>query len=270
MRNKILLVFTAILVVISGCDKDDLTESTVVTTSIPEIGVELAQPSYVFGIGGGDINKSIPDTLAIAVDSVYGFENGFGGKTGKDSIYILKSQIIDGWPDTTAVGAYTLQFEAVNTINYKVPFNINVVVAGPIDNPGPTDISGTYRRTSNNFAITISEIFEGVYLIQNPGGADVALQPYLLYNYKSSSGADSLAFPTQTNPCGGGLKLVAPTAPEGLTSGDYDSQSPAITSYSPITLSWRVFEFEDTAPSTAHPGEALCQWGLGIRTFVKQ
>jgi hypothetical protein len=271
MRNKILLIIASILIGFSACDKDDFTDSTVVTTSQPVVALEFAQSSYVFAIGAGDILKTIPDTIAIAVDSLYGFESGFGGKTGKDSVYILKSGIIGGWPDTTEVGAYSLQFESpLNTINYKVPFSINVVVAGPIDNPGPTDISGTYKRTSNNFPITISKIFDGVYLIQNLGGAGVTPHPFLLYNYKSSAGNDSLAFPTQPNECGSATKLVAPSAPDGLTSADYDKLSPAIISLSPLTLSWKIFTFGDTNPGTSTTS-SVCTWGnVAVRTFVKQ
>jgi hypothetical protein len=56
-----------------------------------------------------------------------------------------------------------------------------------------------------------------------------------------------------------------------LSSSDYSAMHPpVITATSPLTLSWRVYEFPSASSSSAHTGAALCQWGLGVRTFEKQ
>lgn len=179
--------------------------------------------------------------------------------------------MVGGWPDTTVSGGSSISFSKVNKLGYKANESLNIVLAEPIANPGPTDISGTYIRPSNGITFDITKVFDGVYVIDNPGGGAVAPNPYLLYNYKSSTGVDSLAFPTQTNPCGGGLKLVSPSAPLSLTSQEYDqSYPPAIIATNPLTLSWIVLEFPDTSPGSANPGSALCQWGTSARTFEKQ
>ena len=132
-------------------------------------------------------------------------------------------------------------------------------------------MEGTYKRTANGVLIELKKVFDGVYVIDNPGGAAVAPFPYLFYNYKNALGGDSLAFPIQSNPCAGGLQLVAPGAPLSLTSAEYSAQHPpAITATSPLTVSWKVFEFPAARASSGHTGVALCQWGTGVRTFEKQ
>jgi hypothetical protein len=271
MINRFLFIIAASLLLFTGCNKGDIIPSTANPVSIGEIVTLYASPSYVIAVGSGKVFKTVPDTIAKVVDSVYGFEGGFGGKTGKDTIYLKKSDLGGGWPDTTKAGGYSLEFQKFNTFGYRTHHNVNIVLAGQISNPGPTDISGTYKRTANNYVITIDKIFNGVYLITNPGGGAVAAQPYLLYNYKNVSGNDSLAFPIQTSTCGNGLKLVSTTAPDGLTAQQYDkSHPPAITSTSPVTLSWRVLEFPGVSSGSTHPGFALCAWGTGVRTFIKQ
>ena len=258
------------LVAFAGCNKGDITPSETKSLSVPTIATQFANDTYIFGLGSGQINKSIPELVAVAVDTVYGFEGGYGGKTGKDSIQLKKSQ--GSWPDTTKAGAGKLTIEAFNMLGYKVEQTVTIVVAAPNTNPGPTDLAGNYKRTSNGYLISLTKVFNGVYVIDNPGGAAVALQPYLLYNYKSSTNTDSLAFANQTNPCGGGLRLVSSTAPNGKASSEYNKYPPLITSLSPVTLAWKIFEFPSTSSSsiTAAP-DALCQWGAtATRTFEKQ
>ncbi|MCC6583046.1 MAG: hypothetical protein IT271_05040 [Chitinophagales bacterium] len=270
MKNyNIILLSVLILSVLVSCKKD-FEPSKPVVVSLPYVAEYYVDETYVIGIGSGvSIYQSIPDTVALVVDSLAGFSNGFGGRTGKDSAYVLKSDIVS-WPDTTKSGGYTLKFEKFNSNNYLVSIPSNIVLASPIENPGPTDLEGTYTRTANGYVIEISKISDGVYLIDNPGGAGVALQPYLLYNYSNSLGQDSLAFAAQLNPCGSFTKLVSPLAPMNLTVGEYDeAYPPAIISTSPVTLQWKIFEFADNSSDFSHNGNALCQWGTGVRTFIK-
>lgn len=273
MKNKFLLLLTLAAgstALFVACYKTAENDSHAQATSIPYIAIQYLQDAYVYGQGQSTLYSDIPDVVAVAVDSVVGFEGGYGGKTGSDSIQIHKSEIL-GWPDTTTVGGYSIRFEKFNRSNFKASLGSNIVIAGAIANPGPTAMEGTYARTSNGVLIDLKKVFDGVYVIDNPGGAGVAPFPYLFYNYMSSTGTDSLAFPIQKNPCGGGLQLVGPGAPASLTSAEYSAQyPPAITSYSPITLSWRVYEFPAASASSSNTGAALCQWGLGVRTFEKQ
>ena len=274
MKNKI-LIFSSLLLAgsilfVAACKKIEDADSTVTLTSIPFVYQQNINDAYVYGQGATTIYSDIPDVVAIAVDTVVGFEGGYGGKTGMDTIQVKKSDIL-GWPDTVGLGGKSITFEKFNKANYKVTITSNIVIAGAIPNPGPTAMEGIYKRTANGVLIEIKKVFDGVYVIDNPGGAGVAPFPYLLYNYRSSSGGDSLAFPIQPNPCHGGLQLVGPTAPLSLTSAEYTSTyPPAITATSPLTVSWKVFEFSSARPTSLHPGAALCQWGVGVRTFEKQ
>jgi hypothetical protein len=274
MKNKylnIIFLLSALLFVATSCDDTEEVKSTPKATSIPFIAESFIEPAYVYGFGQTNIYNDIPDVVAIAVDSVVGFVGGYGGKTGMDSIKVLKSDIIS-WPDTVAVGGYSLTFQKFNKAEYKATLGTNIVIAGSIPNPGPTDLAGTYKRTSNGFLIEIKKVFPGVYVIDNPGGAGVLPFPYLLYNYDDGSGGDKLVFPIQPDPCPpSGLQLVGPTAPNGLSSADYSTNfPPIIAARTPLTLQWRVYEFPQANPNSTHTGEALCQWGLGIRTFEKQ
>jgi hypothetical protein len=134
-------------------------------------------------------------------------------------------------------------------------------------------MEGGYLRAATGVTIQLKKVFDGVYVIDNPGGgAGVTLFPYLFYNYKSSSGTDSLAFPIQPNECGGGLQLVGPTAPFSKRASEYAaSYPPIIASTAPLTFQWRVFTYSSSSASALQPGNGgLCTWGVGVRTFVKQ
>jgi hypothetical protein len=273
MKNKFHFIgalAALLLLVVASCKKVEPADSMPQPTSIPYIAVQYISDAYVYGLGQSNIINDVPDVVAIAVDSVVGFEGGYGGKTGSDSIKILKSEILE-WPDTTGVGGYSIGFEKFNRANFKAFIGSNIVIAGAIPNPGPTAMEGTYKRTSNGVLIELKKVFDGVYVIDNPGGAGVPPFPYLFYNYKNAAGGDSLAFPNQGNPCKGGLQLVGPDAPVSLASSDYTSTyPPLIIATSPLTFRWKVFEFPAASTSSAHTGAALCQWGLGVRTFEKQ
>lgn len=273
MKNKILFLSAVLaggVLLTTACEKTIESDSVPQTTSIPYIAEQFIEPAYIYGEGATHIYTDVPDVVAIAVDSVVGFEGGYGGKTGSDSIKILKSEVL-GWPDTIAPGGKSFTFEKFNRSGFKAKLSSNIVIAAPNPSPGPTALEGTYKRTSNNFLIEIKKVFDGVYVIDNPGGAGVPPNPYLLHNYRNSAGGDSLAFANQPNPCGGGLQLVGPSAPSSLRSSDYSTNyPPIIAATTPFTLQWRVYEFPSASASSAHTGAALCQWGLGIRTFEKQ
>lgn len=273
---NLILIILASLFVITACEKtNNEGSSTPIATSLPYLVEDsiFINAAYVYGFGHTNVYNDIPNVVAIAEDTVVGFPGGYGGKTGRDHIHILKSDIT-GWPDTVAIGGYSLNFEKFNSASYKASIGTNIVIAGPIqapNKPGPTDLAGTYKRTSNGVLIELKKVFDGVYVIDNPGGAGVPPFPYLFYNYDDGSGGNKLVFPIQPNPCGGGLQLVGPTAPFNLTSADYSNlYPPIITATSPLTLQWRVFEFPAAKASAINDGTALCQWGLGIRTFEKQ
>jgi len=274
MKNKILLlssVLAGCILLVVACKKIEDADSLAFGFSQPFLYELNVAPAYVYGAGNTHLYSDLPGVLAVVVDTVSGFEGGYGGHTGSDTLKILKSDILE-WPDTSAIGGKVISVTKSNRAGYPITVGANAVIAASINNPGPTALEGSYVRTANGFAIEIQKVFNGVYVIVNPGGAGtVAPFPYLLYNYKSASGGDSLAFPIQTNPCGGGLQLASPAAPFSLTSAEYTAQyPPAITATSPLTFSWRVLEFSTATPSARNNGSSQCQWGTAVRTFEKQ
>ncbi len=273
MKNKILLcssLFAGCLLLIMACHKIEDNDSQVISTSIPYVAFQFVEDAYVYGEGQTSIYSDLPDVLGIVVDTVVGFEGGYGGKTGMDSLKILKSEI--DWPDTTSLGGKNITLARFNKANYQTSIATNIVIAGAIPNPGPTALEGNYLRAATGYILQIQKVFPGVYVVNNPGGAGtVAPFPYLLYNYRSSTGQDSLSFPIQPNPCHTATQLVSPTAPNDLTSEVYTAQhTPKITSMSPLTLSWKVFTFGAVRTTATHNSASVCQWGLAVRTFIKQ
>lgn len=288
MKNKFLLgalsLMGAASLVFTACKDEQDIDSVAKQVSIPQIvcdpdpaDPDVCHPrvymaaAYVYGQGQATLQADIPDVVAIAVDTVYGFEGGYGGKTGADTVKITKADIVGDWPDLSGIGGKSVTFQKYTKGNYKVTIGTNVIVAGPIANPGPTAIEGTYKRVGNNFLIEIKKVFDGVYVIDNLGGAGVTPFPFLLYNHKSSSGADSLAFPLQGNECGGGSQLVGPNAATGSSADDYAAQHPpSLTLGPPVTLKWKVYTYSSTNGSAISTA-ALCTWGnAAVRTFEKQ
>jgi hypothetical protein len=266
------LLLMALTLGFTACERYDVGgDSKVQDVILPYIHEGLLQPAYVYGVGQSSIITDIPDVVAIAVDTVFGFDGGYGGKTGADTFKIKKADILS-WPDTTGIGGYSLKWEKFNKGGYKVGYGTAIVIAGQIANPGTTALEGNYKRTSNGYVITIKKVFPGVYVIDNPGGAGVTPFPYLLYNYKNGGGQDSLAFPIQSNECGGGTQLVGPASMPGLKASEYSATlPPVISATTPLTFKWKVYTYGSASPNAVAPAGALCTWGnTAVRTFEKQ
>ncbi len=273
LKINLLLIICATVFV--GCITNEDNDSVAKPIILPIIAAKYMQDAYIYGLGQANLVADLPDIVAIALDTVYGMEGGHGGKTGFDTVEIKKSELVD-LPDLNKIGGSSISFSKFSKGGYKVSTTSNIVVAGPIADPGPTALEGNYNRINpatgapTGYVLEVKKVFDGVYVIGNPGGAaSVAFNPYLLYNHKNASGGDELRFPIQTDLCHGGLRLVSPTAPTDLTAGEYNAYPPIITSTSPFTLSWKVFEFSSADDSALHPGAALCNWGLGVRVFQK-
>lgn len=274
MKNKILFpasVLAGFVLLIVACQVEEVNDSTPQLVSQPYVVEQYVEDLYAYGLGNVNIQNDVPDVVAIAVDSVFGFEGGYGGKTGADTVQIKKSDILGGWPTITDLGSYGITFEKFNKGNYRVLLSTTVVVVTN-NNPGPTDLSGTYLRAATGFLQDFKKAADGVFVLTNPGGASsIPSKPYLLFNYKNSSGGDSLSFANQGDVCGsGGIQLVSASAPTGLTSSTYSqAYPPEITSTSPLTLAWRIYEFPSTSASATQRDPA-CAWGTAVRTWVKQ
>lgn len=274
MKSKILYFASfcvGCILLVQACAKSEDPDSVAKPTSQPFIAINNLDDVYIYGEGNTHIYSDLPDVIGVAVDSVLGFEGGYGGKTGQDSVKILKTELSFG--DTVAVGGSSFSVYKYNKGNFRVSLGSSMVIASANNNPGPTALEGIYKRnTAAGYLLSVSKVANGIYLITNPGGAaSVAAVPYLLYNFKSSVNTDSLSFACQTDGCGGGLQLGAPGCPLGLTSAVYTAEHPpTIATYTPITFKWVVLEFPSTKPSSVNYGVGTCAWGTATRTFEKQ
>ncbi|MEI6410757.1 MAG: hypothetical protein WCR52_15315 [Bacteroidota bacterium] len=274
MKSKILYfasLCVGCILLVQACSKTEDPDSVAKLASVPYIAYSYLDDVYIYGQGNTHLYSDLPDVIGVAVDSILGFEGGYGGKTGKDSIKIHKNELV--FVDTISAGASGFSVYKSNKGSYRVSLGSSVVIAKANTNPGPTALEGIYKRNNTaGYLLTVGKIGTGIYLITNPGGAaSVGPVPYLLYNFKSSVGTDSLSFACQTDGCGGGLQLGAPGCPLGLTSAEYTAQyPPAITSYTPVTFKWVVLEFPSTKPTAVNYGVGTCAWGTSTRTFEKQ
>ncbi|MEO6039942.1 MAG: hypothetical protein ABIQ93_16130 [Saprospiraceae bacterium] len=281
MKNKILL-FTSLLagciLFLVACHKTEANDSVAKQASVPYLAYSLLEDVYIYGEGSSTLFADLPNVVGVLVDTVYGFEGGYGGRTGMDSIKVLKSDLVFG--DTISVGGSGFSTFKYSKGNYRTSIGSSVVIASANDNPGPTALEGNYKRTTAaGYILVLSKVADGIYLLTNPGGAaSVSPNPYLLYNFKNSAGGDSLSFANQTDLCGGGVQLVDPGAPLSLSSAEYSEKyppklippNPFATPPTPLTLTWRVLEFPTADSGAVNPGGALCNWGTGVRTFEKQ
>ena len=77
MKNKILLfsfLLAGCLLLVLACTKTEDADSEVRPTSVPYIAVSYLG-TFIYAQGHTTIYSDIPEVVAIAVDSVYGFVN---------------------------------------------------------------------------------------------------------------------------------------------------------------------------------------------------
>lgn len=274
MKNKI-LYFTSFcagcMLFAAACTKTEDADSVAKPASAPHLITSYLEDVYIFGEGNTAIYSTLPDVIAIAVDDVWGFEGGYGGKTGQDTVKIHKSEITFG--DTVSVGGTSFVAHKYTKGNYRVSVGSSIVIASANNNPGPTALEGNYLRKGTSYLLDVKKVANGIYLITNPGGAaTIPPNPYLLYNFKSFTGMDSLSFAIQTDLCGGGTQLVSPGAPPGLKSSEYSAQYPPKiiqpSGPDPLTLTWVVYSFS-AVDEDATQG-VVCNWGGATRIFLKQ
>lgn len=258
-----------------SCTKAPFEDSINIIYPYPYPAEIYTTTKFIYTPGLVTVWEDLPDTLAKLTDDFVGFQNGWGGTHSRDSIYLTKNDLIGTLPQFNLVGDYILQFSKSNFAGYTYILEIQVTVIGSNLNPGPTDLEGNYKRTSNGHIIPIQKIYDGVYLIENLGGnAAVPAYPYLLYNYKSSTMVDSIVFPIQFNECGGGTQLVGPAATPGYPALFYANALPPIieiNTTAPVVFKWKIYSYETVNLNAIAPTSAICTWGnAATRVFEKQ
>jgi len=145
-----------------------------------------------------------------------------------------------GTVNTAVPGVYNLTYESKNPEGYSASDWRSVVVIG--NDVSANDFSGTYLRAATGVTSTWTKIANGVYQVENPGGAAVgAGYNTIVVNYTGNK----IKMPKQlaTDPSSGSTGIVS------TTNETYNATA------TPPSYSW-VF--------------LAGGYGTGVRTFVKQ
>lgn len=138
-----------------------------------------------------------------------------------------------GTVNTGTAGVYNLVYEAKNAEGFSATDFRTVVVIG--NDVAGKDLSGTYLRAATGVTATWTKTANGVYTLENPGGAGVgAGLTVIAVNYT-------------------GNKIVIPKQ----VSPDFGLVSSGSESYDPATGTIKYVFFAGG-------------YGTGLRTFVKQ
>ena len=141
-----------------------------------------------------------------------------------------------GSVDVNTPGVYVINYTAVNAQGDAVSDWRTVAVIG--NDVASNDFSGTYASTSNGVTSTWTKTGNGIYTVENPGGATVGVgETVIAVNYTGTK----ISIPQQIAPAFGG---------ECSSSNETYTATPA-----PATYSW-VFHNSS--------------YGTSLRTFVKQ
>jgi hypothetical protein len=148
MRNKYLLLAALSMLLVVSCEKKTDDVSTIVDVSFPTItlnGSEVVRLSV--GASYTEAGAKLTDDITGAVSDI---------DPVSDNV------------NTAQPGLYFVQYTAANSNGFET----NAVRYVAVTNvTGTTDISDTYLRPATGENCVITKVAEGVYKVQNPGGA---------------------------------------------------------------------------------------------------
>lgn len=200
MMKKIVAIIT-ITMLFAACSKDTDNVSKMVTVSYPEVTLK----------GESVVNLQVGAAYTDA------------GATVKDDITGQTSDLtpVSSNIDTSAPGLYLVQFLAANANGYETSETRVVTVTAVND---PVDYSGNYVRSNGQICV-ITKISNGVYKLQNPGGAPGADDVII---YMVETDAATFVAPAQPSVVGSfallGIKLTGSGASWTVDNAGYGTQ----------------------------------------------
>lgn len=208
--NKLIPLLAVVSILIfSGCEKETTDNiSQIVKVSYPEVTLN-GDALMVIPVG------AFTDPGAKVKDDVTG--------------QVTDIKATSGAVNPAQAGLYFLEYEASNANGFKSMVRRTVAVTSVND---PVDYSGTYLRPATGVNVYITKVGNGVYKVQNPGGA--------------ATGTDVVVYFVETEP----NKFVAPAQPS--TAGSFAVND--ITFNLP-NASWSVVN---------------ATYGTAPRTFIRQ
>lgn len=220
MKNQIIkpiLIATALVLMIAGCKKEDQFPSKTVQVTYP--GIELKGDSIV----SITVGTAYTDAGATLIDDITGASSDL--------------EASDNPVDVNTPGLYMVTYEASNANGFTTVKQRPVLVT----NIDPSwDLTGVYQRTSNGVDVNVTEVANGLYVIDNVGGVVASSPQFIFPVYMGQLDDSTMTIPAQYI----ADKTVLDADEETLTV------LPGDTSYSYVVLN----------PS----------FGESVRTFVKQ
>jgi Domain of unknown function (DUF5011) len=150
LRNKFLLVSLLAMVIMTSCEKETENVSKEVKVSFPTIALN-GDPVVKLAVGAPytDAGAKLTDDISGAVTDIQ--------PTSSDV-------------NTAVPGLYVVNYSAANANGFEAAAGRIVAVTNVTGTP---DRSGTYLRTATGVNCIITKVSDGLYKVQNPGGAGV-------------------------------------------------------------------------------------------------
>ena len=213
-KNKTILLATTVLVLaLGGCEKDETDDISKVFT-VPTITLN------------GEKAVSVP------VGSTYTDPGAkYVGETGEQADLQATSSNVN----TAQPGLYVVHYEKTSASGIYETFEERVVVVTSVNNP--IDYSGTYLRTATGVNAFVSKEGNGLYRVQNPGGAAVGSNTNI---YFAEIAPNTFVAPTQ------------------------------VTEEGEMEVTDIKFTLSDNTPTGATWRVLNVGYGTALRTFVKQ
>ncbi len=158
LRNKFLLVSLLAMVIMTSCEKETENVSKEVKVSFPTIALNGdAVVKLAVGAAYTDAGAKLTDDISGAVTDIQ--------PTSSDV-------------NTAVPGLYVVNYSAANANGFEAAAGRIVAVTNVT---GTADRSGTYRRTATGINCIITKMSDGLYKVQNPGGAGVGVNTIVYF-----------------------------------------------------------------------------------------
>ena len=213
-NNKFILLFTALLSLLLGACERDTTKEVSKVFTVPTITLNGAKAVSI-PVGG-----TFTDPGAKYI-----------GETGQESTLQSTSSNLN----TAQPGLYVVRYKKTSDSGIYETEEERVVVVTSVNNP--IDYSGNYLRTATGVSAFVTKVGNGLYRVQNPGGAAVGLNTNI---YFAETALNTFVAPIQ------------------------------LTEEGEMQVTDIKFTLADNKPTGSTWRVLNSGYGTGLRTFVKQ
>jgi hypothetical protein len=158
LRNKFLLLGLLSMLIIASCKKDTENVSREVKVSFPSIALNGdAVVKLAVGAAYTDAGAKLTDDISGSVSDIQPVNNNV---------------------NTATPGLYVVNYSAANANGFEAAAGRLVAVTNVT---GTADRSGTYVRSTTGVSCFITKMADGLYKVQNPGGAGVGVNTIVYF-----------------------------------------------------------------------------------------